>query len=123
MTTLLQSAKMTVTGAPGTGSFTLAVAAPGGNTFANAGVVNNTSLIYAAYDGSLFEQGQGTYTNTSGLVLTRTTIALSSNNNQKVNFSANVIVYAIAIPDTAITAVQSAFLSTNLNFNPATAGL
>ena len=69
----------------GTGSFTLAGAENGFQTFAAIGDGNST--YYAVTDQSEFEVGIGTYT-ASGTVLSRDTVISSSNSGNKVNFGA-----------------------------------
>lgn len=69
----------------GTGSFTLAGAENGFQTFAAIGDGNST--YYAVTDQSEFEVGIGTYT-ASGTVLSRDTVLSSSNSGNKVNFGA-----------------------------------
>ena len=69
----------------GTGSFTLAGAENGFQTFAAIGDGNST--YYAVTDQTEFEVGIGTYT-ASGTVLSRDTVISSSNSGNKVNFGA-----------------------------------
>jgi hypothetical protein len=67
----------------GTGTLTLTAAAPGYNTFANAGVVNAEVVTYTIRDGAHSEVGRGTYT-TSGLTLSRDTVLSSTNSGSKI---------------------------------------
>ena len=69
----------------GTGTYTLAGAVTGFETFGSIG--NNNPTYYCCTDGTTFEVGVGTYTS-SGTTLARTTILQSSNSDSAVNWSA-----------------------------------
>ena len=69
----------------GTGTFTLAGAVSGFQSFSVIGNANTT--YYAIVGGSEWEVGLGTYTS-SGTTLSRDTVLESSNGGTKVNFSA-----------------------------------
>ena len=69
----------------GTGTYTLAGAEAGHQTFSVIGDGNTT--YYAATDGTYWEVGIGTYT-ASGTTLARTTILSSSNSNNAVDWTA-----------------------------------
>jgi len=69
----------------GTGTYTLAGAVTGFQSFAAIG--NGKQCIYVAEDGTNWEVGIGTYTS-SGTTLARTTILSSSNSNAAVNWAA-----------------------------------
>jgi hypothetical protein len=69
----------------GTGTYTLAGAATGFQSFAVVGDGNTT--YYVATDNTSWEVGVGTYTS-SGTTLARTTILASSNSNNAVDWSA-----------------------------------
>ena len=69
----------------GTGTYTLAGAVTGFETFGSIGNTNTT--YYCCTDGTNFEVGVGTYTS-SGTTLARTTILQSSNSDSAVNWSA-----------------------------------
>lgn len=71
----------------GTGTFTLAGAATGFQSFAAIGDGNTTFYTIALVGGSEWEVGIGTYTS-SGTTLSRDTILSSSNSGNAVNFSA-----------------------------------
>lgn len=71
----------------GTGTFTLAGAVTGFQTFAAIGNGNTTYYAIVLQGGSEWEVGLGTYTS-SGTTLSRDTILSSSNSNNAVNFSA-----------------------------------
>ena len=71
----------------GTGTFTLAGAATGFQSFSAIGDGNTTFYTIALVGGSEFEVGIGTYTS-SGTTLSRGTILSSSNSGNAVNFSA-----------------------------------
>ena len=69
----------------GTGTYTLAGAVTGFETFGSIGNTNTT--YYCCTDGTNFEVGVGTYTS-SVTTLARTTILQSSNSDSAVNWSA-----------------------------------
>lgn len=71
----------------GTGTFTLAGAVTGFQSFAAIGDGNTTYYAIVLQGGSEFEVGLGTYTS-SGTTLSRDTILSSSNSDNAVNFSA-----------------------------------
>ena len=71
----------------GTGTFTLAGAATGFQSFAAIGDGNTTFYTIVLVGGSQWEVGIGTYTS-SGTTLSRGTILSSSNSGSAVNFSA-----------------------------------
>lgn len=81
---LKDRAKETTT-TTGTGTYTLAGAVDGFESFAGVGDGNTT--YYACTDGTDWEVGVGTYT-ASGTTLARTTILESSNSDAAVNWSA-----------------------------------
>ena len=68
----------------GTGTYTLAGAVTGFETFGSVG--NSNTTYYCCTDGTDFEVGVGTYTS-SGTTLARTTILQSSNSDNAVNWS------------------------------------
>lgn len=74
---LFDRVKMTVSGAPGTGTVTLGAAVPSYRTFADAGVADTNIVTYLLEDGTSWEVGTGTYTAT-GTTLARTTVIASS---------------------------------------------
>jgi hypothetical protein len=71
----------------GTGTFTLAGASTGFQSFSSIGDGNTTYYAIALQGGSEWEVGIGTYT-LSGTTLARTAILASSNSGSAVNFSA-----------------------------------
>ena len=71
----------------GTGTFTLAGAATGFQSFAAIGDGNTTFYTIVLVGGNEWEVGIGTYTS-SGTTLSRDTILSSSNSGNAVNFSA-----------------------------------
>lgn len=71
----------------GTGTFTLAGAVTGFQSFSAIGNGNTTYYAIVLQGGSEWEVGIGTYTS-SGTTLSRTTVLSSSNSGSLVNFSA-----------------------------------
>lgn len=71
----------------GTGTFTLAGAVTGFQSFSAIGNANITYYTITLQGGSEWEVGIGTYTS-SGTTLSRTTVLASSNSGSLVNFSA-----------------------------------
>ena len=111
----------------GTGTFTLAGAVSGFQSFSAIGDGNTT--YYAIVGGTEWEVGLGTYTS-SGTTLSRTTILESSNGGTAVNFSAgtkNVFVTYPAEESVYQDATGAAFApqfaaSNGLNVNNGTIG-
>ena len=85
MATVIDDRVQETTATTGTGTFTLAGAASGFQSFANIGDGNDT--YYCCTDGTDYEVGIGTYT-ASGTTLSRTTILDSTNSGAAVNWSA-----------------------------------
>ena len=85
MATVVDDRVQETTTTTGTGTFTLAGAKTGFQSFANIGDGNDT--YYCCTDGTDYEVGIGTYT-ASGTTLTRTTILDSTNGGSAVNWSA-----------------------------------
>ena len=79
----------------GTGTYTLAGAVTGFESFASVGDGNTT--YYVCTDGTDFEVGIGTYT-ASGTTLARTTILQSSNSDAAVNWSAGTKTLFVSQP-------------------------
>lgn len=79
----------------GTGTYTLAGAVTGFETFGEVGDGNTT--YYACTDGTDFEVGIGTYT-ASGTTLARTTILQSSNSDNAVNWTAGTRTLFCTLP-------------------------
>jgi hypothetical protein len=98
---LVNRAKMTVSGTPGTGTITLGSAATGAQSFASAGVANSALVSYIIEDGANWEVGQGTYT-TSGTTLSRGAIA-SSSGGSAISASTNALVSATALAADIVT--------------------
>ena len=93
---LVNRAKMTVSGTPGSGAITLGSAVSGFQTFAAAGVSNGDVVSYVIEDGTGWEYGQGTYT-ASGTLLTRTTVQGSSNSGSAISATSGAVVYITAL--------------------------
>lgn len=79
----------------GTGTYTLAGAVAGFESFNSVG--NGNTTFYACSDGTDFEVGIGTYTS-SGTTLARTTILQSSNSDNAVNWSAGTRTIFCTLP-------------------------
>lgn len=79
----------------GTGTYTLAGAKDGFQSFAAVG--NGNTTYYACTDGTDYEVGIGTYT-LSGTTLARTTIIESSNSDAAVNWSAGTKDIFVTLP-------------------------
>jgi hypothetical protein len=111
----------------GTGTFTLAGAVSGFQSFSAIG--NGNTTYYAIVLGSEWEVGLGTYTS-SGTLLSRDTILESSNGGTAVNFSAGTKNVFVTYPaeeavyqDATGTAYAPQFAASNgLNVNNATIG-
>ena len=111
----------------GTGTFTLAGAVSGFQSFSVIGNANTT--YYAIVGGTEWEVGLGTYTS-SGTTLSRDTILESSNGGTAVNFSAGTKNVFVTNPaeeavyqDATGTAYAPQFAASNgLNLNNGTIG-
>ena len=111
----------------GTGTFTLAGAVTGFQSFSVIGNANTT--YYAIVGGTEWEVGLGTYTS-SGTTLSRDTILESSNGGTAVNFSAGTKNVFVTYPaeeavyqDETNTAYAPQFAASNgLNVNNGTIG-
>lgn len=87
----------------GTGTFTLAGAMTGFQSFSVIGNGNTTFYTIALQGGSEWEVGIGTYTS-SGTTFSRDTVLSSSNSGSKVNFSAGTKEVFVTYPsERAIT--------------------
>jgi hypothetical protein len=103
----------------GTGTFTLAGASTGFQSFSAIGNGNTTYYTIAAQGGSQWEVGIGTYTS-SGTTLSRDTVLSSSASGAKVDFSAGVKNVFVTYPagkavygDATDTAFEAQFAATN----------
>ena len=111
----------------GTGTFTLAGAVTGFQSFSVIGNANTT--YYAIVGGTEWEVGLGTYTS-SGTTLSRDTVLESSNSGSLVNFSAGTKNVFVTYPaeratyqDSTLTAYAPQFAASNgLNVNNGTIG-
>ena len=83
MALVLRDRVKETTNSTGTGTYTLAGAVTGFETFASVG--NSNTTYYGCSDGTDFEVGIGTYTS-SGTTLARTAILQSSNSDNAVNW-------------------------------------
>lgn len=95
---LLNRAKMTVSGTPGTGTITLNAAATGFQTFAAAGIHDGALIPYLIEDGSAYEFGMGTYTS-SGTTLARTTILGSSSSGSAISVTSAATVACVPLAE------------------------
>lgn len=88
----------------GTGTYTLAGAVTGFESFGSVGDGNTT--YYCCTDGTDFEVGIGTYT-ASGTTLARTTILQSSNSDSAVNWSAGTRTIFVTMPAQKIAYLEA----------------
>jgi hypothetical protein len=98
----------------GTGTYTLAGAEAGHQTFSVIGDGNTT--YYAATDGTYWEVGIGTYT-ASGTTLARTTILSSSNSNNAVNWTAGEKLIFVTQPSSKANYLDAAGNVTGTQFD------
>ena len=106
----------------GTGTYTLAGAKTGFQSFAAVG--NGNTTYYACTDGVDYEVGLGTYT-ASGTTLARTTIIESSNSDAAVNWGAGEKSIFVTLPASkavVLDASGNATFSGDVIFDGATAG-
>lgn len=103
----------------GTGTFTLAGASTGFQSFSAIGNGNTTYYTIAAQGGSQWEVGIGTYTS-SGTTLSRDTVLSSSTGGSKVDFTAGTKNVFVTYPagkavygDATDTAFEAQFAATN----------
>jgi hypothetical protein len=94
----------------GTGTFTLAGASTGFQSFSSIGDGNTTYYAIALQGGSEWEVGIGTYT-LSGTTLARTAILASSNSGSAVNFSAGTKEVFVTLPADKSTAGSNGVLT------------
>lgn len=95
---LLNRARMTVSGTPGTGTITLNAAATAHQSFSAAGVADGDVVGYLIEDGTNWEIGRGAYT-ASGTTLARSTILASSNGGAAINASSAAQVTATLLAE------------------------
>jgi hypothetical protein len=94
----------------GTGTYTLAGAVTGFETFGQVG--NGNTTYYTCTDGTDFETGIGTYTS-SGTTLARTTILQSSNSDSAVSWSSGTKTLFVTLPAEKMSFKDA---SDNVNF-------
>ncbi|WP_137803382.1 hypothetical protein [Caulobacter sp. 3R27C2-B] len=90
---LLNRAYVGVSGAPGTGSFTLGSAEAGYQSFASAGAVDGAVYSYVAIEGNNWEAGVGTYSSSGGALSRDVVHDGSSGAGVKVNFTSAAKVF------------------------------
>ena len=88
---LLDRARMSVSGAPGTGSITLASAVVGYQSFTQAGISNGDSFPYSITDGNNWEYGIATYAS-AGNVLTRATSKTSAQSASPLSLTSRAVI-------------------------------
>ena len=88
---LVNRARMTVSGTPGTGDVTLSAATGGFQSFSAAGLSDGDTFPYTIEDGSAWELGVGTY-HSSGTTFTRTTLR-SSSTGSALSLTSAAVVY------------------------------
>jgi len=93
--TLVNRAKMSVSGTPGTGTITLGSAVAGYQSFSAAGIANGNTVSYIIEDGANWEVGTGVYTS-SGTTLSRGAI-ISSNSNAAISATSSAQVSLTAM--------------------------
>ena len=90
---LLNRAYVGVSGAPGTGSFTLGSAEAGYQSFASAGAVDGAVYSYVAIEGNNWEAGVGTYASSGGTLSRDVVHDSSSGAGVKVDFTSAAKVF------------------------------
>ena len=108
---LINRARMTVSGTPGTGDVTLNAASVGFQSFAAAGLADTNTFSYVLEDGLLWEVGVGTYH--SGGSFTRTTVTASSSGTSKITATSSAVVYGTIRAEDIIQASSLATVATS----------
>jgi len=90
MPQLLNRARMTVSGTPGTGDITLNAAVTNYQTFADAGATNGMNVRYVVEDGTSWEIGSAPYSTTGPALTGRTLVESSSGSLLNLTSSASV---------------------------------
>lgn len=103
---LLNLARMTVSGTPGTGTITLGSNVTGFLSFAAAGIEDGATVLYAIRDGAASEVGYGVYTS-AGTMLTRNVIK-STNSDNAISATSSAEVF---ITDLAQSHLGQAYLA------------
>jgi len=114
---LADNVRMSVSGAPGTGSITLGSAVAGAQSASTAGVPNGAQVSYFITDGgSNWEIGHGTYS-TTGPTLTRGALWSSAGANTAISLDSSAIVELTVLAEDfsnyASLAGNNAFSGTN----------
>ncbi len=118
---LYDMVKMTVTGTPGTGSFTLNAAVAGFQSFAGAGVPDQTTVTYAAAEasGAPWEFDRGVYS-VSGTSLSRVT-RLRSSSGGAISFTSGAIIRILVLAEDLQPAPASGLTANANNLQSTTA--
>ena len=91
---LLDRARMSVSGTPGTGNITLGTAITGYQSFTQAGINSGDSFAYSLVDGNYWEYGIATY-NSVGNQLTRAVSKTSAQNATPLSLSSKTVISAV----------------------------
>lgn len=93
MSEIYNRVKVKASGTPGTGTITLGTPVSGFQTFAQANAVTGSTVSYLIEEGTSWEIGIGTYTNSGGVeTLSRDTVYDSSNSGSKISVTSSGII-------------------------------
>ena len=91
---LLDRARMSVSGSPGTGNIALGASVTGYQSFMQAGISNGDTFPYALVDGTNWEYGVATYAS-AGNQLTRTVSKTSAQTNAPLSLSNKTVISSV----------------------------